>query len=112
MNKLLSIILSYLLICSIFIYDHMFPYKDLIIIGIIILFPIIFIFQGIIKATSIKHLIIRFLLSSTIILIFFKEWYLISDTLNLIVIYMLLGLTSFIIKNIFTYIKYKNKWLP
>ncbi|MBW6411050.1 hypothetical protein [Clostridium weizhouense] len=105
MNKLISIILPYLLICLIFIYDHMFPYKDLIIVGIVLLFPMIFIFQGIIHSNSIKHLLIEFLLSSVIILLFFKQWYCIDDTFDLITRYILLGFVAFIIKKLIDFLK-------
>ncbi|NFE96228.1 hypothetical protein FDA52_16500 [Clostridium botulinum] len=108
MNKLISIILPYLLICLIFIYDHMFPYKDLMIVGIVILFPIIFIFQGIIHSNSVKHMLIGFFLSSVIILLFFKEWYYIDGTFDLITRYLLLGFIAFAIKKIIDFFK-KNK---
>lgn len=108
MRKLILTIMPYLLICSIFIYDHMFPYKDLIIIGVVILFPIIFIFQGIIHSNSIKNMLINSLLSSIIMWSFFNNWYSSSGTSQLVLTYIAIGFVTVIIKR-FIYYVIKNR---
>ena len=106
MKKILAVLLPSLLTVVLIIVDLLYPYKDLIIVGIYLFFPVIYVIQGIITADSMKTTITGILLSSLIIMITTSIWYNMGSLLIPVIIYSLLGLiTSFLTSKIKTYIK-------
>lgn len=107
MKKILStILLSLLIFIFIFIDSQSSPDSKNIILGIYIIFPIIFIIQGIISSNSIKTMLIGLLLSSISVMIPISMWYNMDSMIVPVVIYNSLGVIVFLIR----YGKcYKNK---
>jgi len=100
MKKIISIILPSLLIFAFIYYDHFIrgKYSLEIIVGIYALFPIIFIFQGIICSTcsnSKSIMIMGFLSSSIAVILPISLWYNMSSIVPALIIYILLGVTAF-----------------
>lgn len=97
MKKIITIILPSLLIFAFICYDHFMrgKYSLAIIGGIYILFPIVFIFQGIICSSSKGSMIIGFLLSSMAVMLPISLWYNMGSIVPAIIIYILLGITAF-----------------
>lgn len=77
----------------------MFPESKYILLGIYILFPIIFTIQGIICPKAKKFMIIGFLLSSLAVILPISVWYNMGSIITPIIIYLLLGIVSFLISN-------------
>ena len=94
MKKILSTILPSLLIFTFIYRDSMFPYSKNIILGIYLLFPIIFIIQGI-CLNSKENMIIGFLLSSVSVILPISIYYNMSSMIPTVIIYLLLGVISF-----------------
>ena len=65
--------------------------------GVYILFPLCFIAQGVFLS-KIPHLVLAYLLASTIILILTNMWYNVADTFGGVVTYWILGIIVYIIK--------------
>lgn len=97
MKKIIAIILPSLLIFVFICYDHFIrgEYSLAIIGGIYLLFPIVFIFQGIICSSSKSSIIIGFLLSSMAVMLPISIWYNMSSIVPAIIIYILLGIVAF-----------------
>ncbi|MCJ7690247.1 MAG: hypothetical protein MUO60_13115 [Clostridiaceae bacterium] len=93
MKKILTIILPSLLIFAFICIDHfMFSIDSMnVIVYIYLVFPIIFIVQGIVCSKSRNSLIIGDLLSSIAIFLPFSIWYNWADLTPAVVIYLLLG---------------------
>lgn len=102
MKKILSIILP-----SIIILEITFLSRDEknILIGLFLLFPIIFIIQGLIYSDVKNELIIGFILSSVTFIMAITLWYNMGSCIELLVIYNILGIMSHAIKNKITYRK-------
>jgi hypothetical protein len=102
MKKTISITLPGLLIFAFTYYDHFMcgKYSFAIIGGIYLLFPIIFIFQGGICSNSKRSMIMGFLLSSIAVILPISLWYNMSSIIPAIIIYILLGVTTFFSVNI------------
>ena len=66
--------------------------------GVYILFPLCFIAQGVFLSKKIPHLVLAYLLASTIILILTNMWYNVADTFGGVVTYWILGIIVYIIK--------------
>ncbi|SFB44354.1 hypothetical protein [Clostridium frigidicarnis] len=96
MKKILStILLSLLIFIFIFIDSQSSPDSKNIILGIYIIFPIIFIIQGIISSNSIKTMLIGLLLSSISVMIPICMWYNMDSMIVPVIIYNLLGILVF-----------------
>ena len=97
MKKIISIILPSLLIFAFIYYDHFMreKYSSAIILGIYLLFPIVFIFQGVICLNSKSSMIIGFLLSSVAVILPISLWYNMDSMVPAIIIYLLLGVAAF-----------------
>lgn len=99
MKKILStILLSLLISIFIFIDSQFFPDSKNIILGIYIIFPIIFIIQGIISSNSIKTMLIGLLLSSISVMLPIFMWYNMDSMIVPVIIYNLLGILVFFIR--------------
>ncbi|GEP66817.1 hypothetical protein [Clostridium beijerinckii] len=108
MKKVLSTILpSVLTFLFIFIDSH-FPYSKWILIGIYILFPIMFIIQTIISFKSINNMLIGFLLLSLSIILPINQWYKMGSIIPAIVVYLILSLITYLLIVVMDIIK-KNK---
>ena len=66
--------------------------------GVYILFPLCFIAQGVFLSKKIPHLVLAYILASTIILILTNMWYNVADTFGGVVTYWILGIIVYIIK--------------
>ncbi|WHX97990.1 hypothetical protein [Neobacillus sp. DY30] len=99
MKKILSTILPSLVIFAFIWFDSLFPESKYILLGIYLLFPIIFIIQGIICPNSKKYMIIGFLLSSFAVIIPISVWYNMGSMITPVIIYLLLGIVSFFLSN-------------
>jgi len=97
MKKIISIILPSLLIFAFTYYDHFMReiYSSVIIFGIYLIFPIVFIFQGVICLNSKSSMIIGFLLSSVAVILPISLWYNMDSMVPAIIIYLLLGVAAF-----------------
>ncbi len=98
MKKTFSIILPSFLILTFIWVDSMFSESKYILLGIYFLFPMIFIIQGIIYSKSIKSMVIGCLLSSIAIIISISIWYNMISMLIPVIIYLLLAVCVFVIK--------------
>ncbi|KMT22467.1 hypothetical protein [Clostridium cylindrosporum] len=98
MKKILSTILPSLLIFTFIWIDSMFPESKYILLGIYLLFPIIFIIQGIICSSSIRNMIIGCLLSSMAVIIPTSIWYNMTSMVTPVIIYLSLAIFVFAIK--------------
>lgn len=68
--------------------------------GVYILFPLCFIAQGVFISKKIPHLVLAYLLASTIILILTNTWYNVADTFGGVVTYWILGFIAYSIKTV------------
>lgn len=68
--------------------------------GVYILFPLCFIAQGVFLSKKIPHLVLAYILASTMILILTNLWYNVADTFGGVVTYWILGFIVYIIKKI------------
>ncbi|EHI97418.1 hypothetical protein CDLVIII_0692 [Clostridium sp. DL-VIII] len=91
MKKILSIVLPSVLTYLFIFIDSNFPYSKWILIGIYILFPIMFIVQTIISFKSIKNMSLGFLLLSLSIILPINEWYKMGSIIPAIIVYLLLA---------------------
>ncbi|WP_088013011.1 hypothetical protein [Gottfriedia acidiceleris] len=103
-NFLATILPSIVLLAFIWI-DSMFPESKYIILGIYLLFPIIFIIQGIIYSNSKESMIVGFTLSAAAVILPISIWYNLGNIVTPVIIYLLLGMLSFYL---FRKIKYKS----
>lgn len=98
---------SLLILIFIFI-DSRFPNSKYILLGIYILFPIIFIIQGVIYSNSIKSMLIGFLLSSLSIILPIYKWYNMGNMFSPVIIYLSLGIITFFVSKTVNTIKRKS----
>lgn len=96
MKKISSIILPSIIILSIAFLCRSDKY---ILVGLFLLFPITFIIQGGIYSNFSKELIIGFILSSIAFIVPINLWFHMSSCIELLVIYNILGIISYFIKN-------------
>ena len=68
--------------------------------GVYILFPLCFIAQGVFFSKKIPHLVLAYLLASTIILILTNMWYNVADSFGCVVNYWILGFIAYSIKTV------------
>ena len=68
--------------------------------GSYILFPLCFIDQGVFLSKKISHLVLAYLLASTIILILTNMWYNVADSFGCVVNYWILGFIAYSIKTV------------
>jgi hypothetical protein len=101
MKSSLRILLPSLVIFIYILIDSMFPESKNIILGIYLLFPTVFIMQGIVCSNSKIFMMIGFLLSSLAIIIPISLWYNMGSMITPVIIYIIFGiLPSFFIKQI------------
>lgn len=103
MKKIASIILPSIIILAI---SWNGAANKSILLGLYLLFPITFIIQGTIYSSLKKELIIGFILSSIAFIVPINLWYSMGSCIVFLVIYNILGITSYLIKN---RIVHKNK---
>lgn len=95
MKRILKIIIpSILIFLLIYFGKHN---KDLILTGIYILFPIIYIINGLINKK--KDLIISLILLSIIFLIPINLWFNMGNCIGLVILYNIISITSYFIKS-------------
>ncbi|NHC42743.1 hypothetical protein G6549_22755 [Bacillus sp. MM2020_1] len=99
MKKILSTILPSMVIFAFIWFDSLFPENKYILLGIYLLFPIIFIIQGIICPNSKQYMIIGFLLSSFAVILPISVGYNMGSMITTVIIYLLLGIVSFFLSN-------------
>lgn len=100
MKKILSALLPGILIfLLIYIDETAFPNSKNILIGIYLIFPIIYIVQGIISAKSIIVLVIGIVVSAVATILPTELWYNMSSLFIPVIIYSLLALLSFYVTN-------------
>lgn len=95
MKKLLSLFLPGLIIFTFIWVDSTFPDSKYIILGIYLLFPLIFIVQGYIYSIFNRILLFGFLLSSIAIILPISSWYNMGSVFYPVIIYIVLGMLSF-----------------
>ncbi|MFB7141739.1 hypothetical protein ACFCYN_18970 [Gottfriedia sp. NPDC056225] len=100
MSNLLRITLPGLAIFIFILIDTMNPESKNIIVGIYLFFPLVFIAQGIISASSKKILIIGILTSSLAVILPISYLYNMGTMLIPVIIYILLGLLFFFISRV------------
>ncbi|HBW38645.1 hypothetical protein [Desulfosporosinus sp. BICA1-9] len=102
MKKIFSAILPSLLIFTFISIDHFMLGEDSLhlLLGIFLLFPIIFIIQGIVCSNSKNSMIVGFSLSSLAVMLPISIWYNVGDMIPVVIIYLLLGVISFVSSNI------------
>ncbi|MEG1311620.1 MAG: hypothetical protein ACRCXA_00810 [Peptostreptococcaceae bacterium] len=96
MKKISSIILPSIIILTIAFLCRADKY---ILVGLFLLFPITFIIQGSIYSNFTKELIIGFVLSSIAFIVPINLWYHMGSCIEFLVIYNVLGIISYFIKN-------------
>jgi len=100
LKKILSALLPGVLIfLLIYIDETVFPDSKNILIGIYIIFPIIYVVQGIISANSIFVLVIGIVISAVATILPTELWYNMSSLLIPVIIYSLLALLAFYVTN-------------
>jgi uncharacterized membrane protein YhhN len=99
MKNFLAIILPSMIIFTFIRIDSMFPESKYILLGIFLLFPLIFIIQGYICSKLKGSLILGFLLSSIAIILPISIWYNMGSMITPVIIYILLGTLSFFLFN-------------
>ncbi|ALB45121.1 hypothetical protein AXY43_06595 [Clostridium sp. MF28] len=109
MKKVLSTILPSVLIFLFIFIDSHFPYSKWILIGIYILFPIMFIIQTIISFKSIKNMLAGFLLLSLSIILPIDQWYKIGSIMPAIIVYLVLSLITYLLIEVIDIIKRNKK---
>ncbi|GAA0092812.1 hypothetical protein UT300009_28410 [Paraclostridium bifermentans] len=95
MKKILSIVLPSILILAITLWGRV---DKNILVGLFLLFPIIFIIQGIMCSNLKNELIIGFLLSSIAFIIPINLWFNMGSCIELLITYNILGIISFLVK--------------
>ena len=96
MKKKLSIIMPSIIIFVITLWGR--GDKN-IIVGIYLLYPIIFIVQGYMYSYLIKQLLIGLVLSSIAFIVPINLWFNMGSCIDLLIIYNILAIVSFLIKN-------------
>lgn len=99
MKNLFSVIFPSIVIFIFILIDSMFPESKYILLGIYLLFPLIFIIQGYICSKLKGSLILGFLLSSIAIILPISIWYNMGSMITPVIIYILLGTLSFFLFN-------------
>lgn len=99
MKKFLAIILPSIIIFTFIWIDSMIPESKNILLGIFLLFPLIFIIQGYICSKLKGFLILGFFLSSIAIILPISVWYNMGSMITPVIIYILLGTLSFFLFN-------------
>ncbi|HFL2515603.1 TPA: hypothetical protein ACG3IS_003254 [Clostridioides difficile] len=99
MKKILSIVLPSMIIIAITLWGRA---EKNILVGLFLLFPIIFVIQGIMYSNFKKELIIGFILSSIAFIVPTNLLYNMGSCIDLLIVYNMLGIGSFLVKkNIF-----------
>ena len=96
MKKILSIILPSIIILAITLWGRV---DKNILVGIYLLYPIVFIVQGYMYSYLIKQLLIGLVLSSIAFIVPINLWFSMGSCIYLIIIYNILAIVSFLIKN-------------
>ena len=96
MKKVLSIILPSIIILVITLWGRV---DKNILVGIYLLYPIIFIVQGYMYSDFIKQLLIGLVLSSIAFIVPINLWFNMGSCIDLLIIYNILAIVSFLIKN-------------
>lgn len=109
MKKVLSIVFFSLVIVALsYVGRFRLPETSLyILVDIYVVFPIIFIIQGVICSNSKKYMIISFLLLSISVMLPISIWYKMNSIIIPLINYLLLGAISAHLKN--NLLKIKNK---
>lgn len=95
MKKILSIVLPSILILAITLWGRV---DKNILVGLFLLFPIIFIIQGIMYSNLKNELLIGFLLSSIAFILPINLWFNMGSCIELLITYNILGIISFLVK--------------
>ncbi len=95
MKKILSIILPSIIILTITLWGRT---EKNILVGLFLLFPIIFVIQGIMYSNLKKELLIGFTLSSIAFIVPINLLYNMGNCIDLLIIYNMLGIGSFLVK--------------
>lgn len=95
MKKLLSLLLPRLIILAFIWIDSKFPESKYILVGIYILFPLVFILQGYLASPSKGTLAFGLLLSALAVLVPILLSYNIGNMMVPVIIYIILGIGSF-----------------
>ncbi|MGL5651664.1 MAG: hypothetical protein ACRDDE_07905 [Paraclostridium sp.] len=95
MKKILSIMFPSIVILAITLWGRA---DKNILIGLFLLFPIIFIIQGIMYSNFKKELLLGFLLSSIAFIIPINLWFNMGSCIELLIAYNILGIISFLVK--------------
>ena len=95
MRKILSIILPSIIILAITLWGRA---DKNILVGLFLLFPIIFIIQGIMYSNLKNELLLGFLLSSILFIIPINLWFNMGSCIELLIVYNVLGIVSFLVK--------------
>ena len=96
MKKVLSIILPSIIILAITLWGRV---DKNILVGIYLLYPIVFIVQGYMYSDLIKQLLIALVLSSIAFIVPINLWFNMGSCIELLIIYNILAIVSFLIKN-------------
>lgn len=96
MKKILSIVLPSMIIIVITLWGRA---EKNILVGLFLLFPIIFVIQGIMYSNFKKELIIGFVLSSIAFIVPTNLLYNMGNCIDLLIVYNMLGIGSFLVKN-------------
>ena len=99
MKKLIQTILPSLLIFIFIFIDSVGPSSHNIIVGIYVLFPILYILQSIVLKDSEINLAIGFILSSIVIMVMTQIFYNMSSMIPALIVYIILGEVSFVFAN-------------
>lgn len=99
MKNLFSVIFPSIVIFIFIWIDSMFPESKYILLGIYLLFPLMFIIQGYICLKLKRNLILGFLLSSIAIILPISIWYNMGSVITPVIIYILLGTLPFFLFN-------------
>lgn len=94
MKNFLSSLLPGLLIFTYILIDSMYPESKYIVLGVYLIFPIVFIIQGILCSNSKKIMIIGFLLSSLAVIVPISIMYNMGSMITPVIIYLILGLLA------------------
>ncbi|MCC0647210.1 hypothetical protein [Clostridioides sp. ZZV15-6598] len=95
MKKILSIILPSMIILAITLWGRA---EKNILVGLFLLFPIIFIIQGVMYSNSKNELLIGFTLSSITFIVPINLLYNTGNCIDLLIVYNMLGIGSFLVK--------------
>ncbi|UWD50599.1 hypothetical protein NYR90_19865 (plasmid) [Clostridioides difficile] len=95
MKKILSIVLPSMIIIAITLWGRA---EKNILVGLFLLFPIIFVIQGIMYSNFKKELIIGFILSSIAFIVPINLLYNMGSCIDLLIVYNMLGIGSFLVK--------------